>query len=93
MNSLLSEYEDIMEMFIGINYDVEELREAGHIELTDNLIILRGMLEQFKTKLAAGQKTPPRAQPKQKPARTKKAPTKKVAQPKAKKASADSNSE
>lgn len=66
MSSLRDDFEDIMELFIGINYDLEKMRDAGYIEITDNLVILRDMLGKFQDKLA-GQKTLPRAKPKTKP--------------------------
>ncbi len=97
MNSLKNEFDDIMELFIGINYDMEKMRDAGYIEITDNLVILRDMLEKFQSRLS-GPKTLPRAQPKQKtkplPKVTppKKVPAKKVPAKKQKSTSSESES-
>lgn len=87
MSSLRDDFEDIMELFIGINYDLEKMRDAGYIEITDNLVILRDMLGKFQDKLA-GQKTLPRVKPKTKPKPLPKPPpktlpaSKKIAAPK-----------
>lgn len=80
MNSLRDDLDDIMELFIGINYDLEKMRDAGYIEITDNLVILRDMLGKFQNKLAS-QKTLPRAGTKQKPKPLPKTPAAKKAPP------------
>ena len=81
MNSLREDFDDIMELFIGINYDLEKMRAAGHIEITDNLVILRDMLGKFQSKLDGGKKQKPKPLPKtpaKKPAAAKKAPARKL---------------
>jgi len=94
MNSLRNEFDDIMELFIGINYDMEQMRDAGYVEITDNLVILRDMLEKFQGKLS-DTKTVSRPKQKTKPSpkvpAAKKTPAKKILAKKQSTSSSDSS--